>query len=121
VGDFASAAALLQPQATGKDDRIKRMYAQALLLSGKPRAATTILQALPIQPPANDPNKQPAISGASARTVEFYLTKSDWEAGEHAWEQWQARLPADFLQGYSVLLKVRLLEATKSPDSAAKV
>ena len=129
AGDYPAAAKVLQPLAAapGADVRTKRLYAQALLLSQKPADAKPLLQSLPNEgvPAAPtgkpDPLKLAAIGGASARTVEYYLTQKDWEAGEDAWDQWQARDPAGFLEGYSVLLKTRLLETAKSPESAARL
>jgi PKD repeat protein len=128
AGDFARAAAVLRPFVGGgasnndlKDPTLlplRRTYAEALLLGQKTDEAKKLLAALPAQ---GDPAHQAAISGASARTVEYYITQGDWEAGEDAWDVWQARYPSDFLQGYSVLLKTKLMELKKAPEAAARV
>ena len=39
----------------------------------------------------------------------------------HAWDAWQAKYPAGFLQGYSVLLRVKLIELRHRPLAAAKL
>jgi hypothetical protein len=42
------------------------------------------------------------------------------ERVEQAWDKWQAQSPADFLEGYSVLLKTRLTEKAGYAAAAAK-
>jgi hypothetical protein len=56
-----------------------------------------------------------------ARTIEYYITERDAQAGTSAWERWQALFPADFLEGYSVLLRTRLMEIDGDTAAAAKV
>ena len=122
-GDFAGALRVLQPFASGDSGNsavlpLKRLYGEALLLNQKADEARKVLSALAAE---GDPHHQAAISGASARTVEFYITQGDWESGEDAWDVWMARYPADFTQGYSVLLKTKLMEAKKAPQAAARI
>jgi PKD repeat protein len=123
AGDYARALQVLQPYASGDAANsavlpLKRLYAEALLLNQKADDARKILSALPIE---GDKNHEAAISGASARTVEYYITQGDWESGEDAWDVWMARYPADFAQGYSLLLKTKLMEAKKAPQAAARI
>ncbi len=61
------------------------------------------------------------LSGASARTVEFFVTEKDPESGEDAWDRWQAKYPEEFLTGYSAMLRVKLIELRGLPIPAAKV
>lgn len=122
AGDYGRALQVLQPyssgDATSASFPLKQLYAEALLLSQKAEDARKLLSALPIE---GDKNHEAAISGASARTVEYYITQGDWESGEDAWDVWMARYPADFAQGYSVLLKTKLMEAKKAPQAAARI
>jgi hypothetical protein len=73
------------------------------------------------QTPTDDTGRSAAISGAMARTVEFFITEANVEAGEDAWEKWMSRFPADFLEGYSVLLRVKLMNIAGHSGAAAKV
>jgi hypothetical protein len=118
AGDFDTAVKLLEPFKKSSDHSVQRLYAQALILDGKPEEGKTILRNLPAQGPED---RQAALSGASARSVEFFIRQAESEAGEEAWERWQARYPSDFLEGYSVLLRTRLIELRKNPATAAKV
>ncbi len=117
AGDAAKAAQVLRPFAD-RDAGIKRSYGQALVLSGQVKEGKAILAALPMQESAE---RQPALSGASARTIEAYLEDKDWQSADEAWDRWQAQYPAEFLEGYSVLLQVRLMELKGVPAAAAKV
>jgi hypothetical protein len=45
----------------------------------------------------------------------------DWQSGQEAWEDWQQQFPADFLEGYSVMLQSKLMELKNAPAAAAKV
>ena len=56
-----------------------------------------------------------------ARSVEYFLTEKDPQAGADAWEQWQNRFPDSFLEGYSMLLRVKLMDLDHHPEAAAKV
>jgi len=114
----AKGAARTMANAPSTDLEAKRAQGQALVLAGQPDEGRKVLEALP---PAADPAKRAAISGASARTVEFYISTEDADAGDEAWDLWLRRYPAEFLQGYAVLLKVKLIELQKAPLAAANV
>ncbi|HSI33653.1 MAG: PKD domain-containing protein [Phycisphaerae bacterium] len=124
--DFDTACKVLAPLVESRramtqrpaDQFVERLYAHALILNQRADDGRKILQAMPIEGP---PDKHPAMSGAIARSVEYYVTQSEPDAGEEQWERWQRTYPADFLDGYGALLRVRLIEARKQPDVAAKV
>lgn len=116
-GDPAAAARVLAG-VQASSDSAKLAYGQALVLSGQVEQGRKILQALPVE---GDPSKRPAISGAMARTVEYFIGEKEWEAGEEQWQQWQARYPTDFLEGYSVLLRTRLMALRGFQSEAAAV
>jgi PKD repeat protein len=118
TGDFTKAVKLLQPYAGNTDAGLQRQYAQALVLSGKSDEARKILEK---EMSSVSANRKAALSGAAARSVEFFITNKDVESGEEAWDKWQARFPTDFLEGYSVVLRTKLMELRKRPDAAAKV
>ncbi len=118
MGDFDHTIKRLEPLKSTHDPRLLSRYAQALLLAQKSDEARKIFDAIPTP---GQPVKQAAISGASARTIEFFIRDNDAESGEEAWEQWQTRTPTDFLEGYSLLLRVRLMELRKLDSAAAKV
>lgn len=118
TADFEKAVAMLEPLAANGYEGIKRMYAQALILDGQAEKGKDILSHVP----AGDfPQRQAARSGAMARTIEYYIEQRDWETGESDWEQWDARYPDTFLEGYSVLLRTKLMELRKDNAAAAKV
>lgn len=117
LGDFQKAAQVLKTLG-GKDPAAKLLYAQALVLDNQLKEGAAMLQSLPVPGP---PERQAALSGALARTIEYYITEGDWETGEDYWERWQTRHPADFLDGYSVLLKTKLMELKHVPSAAAKI
>ncbi len=118
TGDFAKAVDALAPYNNKSDSTLQRRYAQAILLTGKADEARKILESIPVE---GQPERAAAVSGALARTVEFYIRSKEVEAGEDAWECWQNRYPADFLEGYSVLLRVRLMDLAGHGDAGAKV
>jgi len=120
IGDFPKAVAALDPhlKAHPQDRALRRSYAQALILSGKPAEGARILEMMTAEGP---PDQHGALSGAMARTIEYYITEGECEAGANAWEKWQQEYPADFLEGYSVLLQTQLMEKAKAPIAAAKV
>jgi PKD repeat protein len=118
VGDFAAAVKMLKPLADGQDARMQRSYAQALIFDQREEEGTKILNALP---GTGDPAHHAPLSGAMARTIEYYITQKDWTAGEAAWEKWQTLFPADFLEGYNVVLRTRLMELKGDSLAAAKV
>ncbi len=72
-------------------------------------------------PPQGPLDRQAALSGASARTIEFFILQEEPEAGEDAWERWQAKYPSEFVEGYSVLLRVKLIELRKQAQAASRV
>lgn len=115
LADFAKCADLLAGE---KDNVLRRLYGQALILSRRPAEGRQMLLDLPSE---EAPERQVAISGALARTVEYFIKEGDAEAGEEAWERWQQRYPSDFLEGYSALLRVKLIELRKQPAAAAKI
>jgi predicted negative regulator of RcsB-dependent stress response len=116
--DFDHALALLTPLKSNRDEPLQSRYGQALLLAQKPEEARKVFESMPA---AREPVKQAAISGASARTIEFFIRDGDVESGEDAWEQWQSHSPAEFLEGYSVLLRIKLMELRKRDTQAARV
>ncbi|MGH7214078.1 MAG: PKD domain-containing protein [Tepidisphaeraceae bacterium] len=134
AGDFAQAVKVLAPHAAQERDdageaaendpgprdaaRIRRLYGQALVLSGKPDEGAKVLKTLT---PQTHAERQVVMSGALARSIEHYIDEKEWESGDSFWERWQTRYPADFLEGYSALLKVRLIELRGASEVAAKV
>ncbi|MDB5304893.1 MAG: hypothetical protein JWM97_2442, partial [Phycisphaerales bacterium] len=118
VGEFARAARVLEPHAAKGDESVRLLYAQALVLGGKALDGRKILESLPMN---ESPEKRVARSGALARTIEYYIKEKDWETGEEQWDAWQRQFPADFLEGYSVTLKTKLMEIKGAPLAAAKV
>lgn len=120
AGDFAKAAAVLQPffKSQPNDLELKRLYAQSLTLNQQVAEGKKLLESIPPQSP---PDRQAALTGALARTIEFYINDHDWEAGQQAWEKWQEQYPSDFLEGYSILLQTRLMELAQYPTAAASV
>ena len=118
TADFDKAVRLLKTIPNSDDPTLRRLLGQGLVLDGHADEGKRILQDLPLQGPAN---REAALSGAAARSVEFFITESDPESGEDAWNSWQSKYPADFLEGYSVLLRVKLMELRKRPVAAAKL
>ena len=116
--NFTATVDALTPFANRKDGGIGRRRAQALLLSGKVDEARKLFATLHNNDPAD---RAAAMSGAMARTVEYFLTEKDAQAGSEAWEQWQTRFPDSFLEGYSVLLRVKLMSLDRRNAAAAKV
>ncbi len=120
TADFPSAVKTLESQANQHraDHALQRLYAQALLLDQKTAEARKILLSLPPKGPLD---RQAALSGALARTIEYYIAEKDPLSGQQAWEQWQQQYPADFLEGYSLFLQTRLIELNDAPVAAARV
>jgi hypothetical protein len=118
IGDFDSAVHLLQSLAGQNDPRLKRIYAQALILDQKREEGAKILAALPA---SEQWEHHVALSGAMARSIEYYIRDKDWATGEGVWDHWQETFPADFLEGYSVLLRTKLMEIKGDSAAAAKV
>lgn len=119
LGDFPKAVTVLRDDhVNGKDIPNRRLLAMAMVLSGSVDEGAKVLRDLPEQ---GDPDKRAAISGAMARTVEYFIGDKDPDSGDDQWEKWQAKYPSDFLLGYSVLLKVKLIETRQNPRAAAKL
>jgi hypothetical protein len=118
--DFAAAEQKLavQMQTHGGESLVRRAYAHALILGGKADEGIKILESTL---PASEPNRRAAVSGACALTVENYIEQGDLEAAQAAWDDWDWRDPMGFLEGYSVMLRVELLEKRQMPEAAAKV
>ncbi len=117
-GDVAHAVALLTPVQAGGGADVRRGFAQARLLAGHGDDAARILAALPARAAGG---RRAALSGADARTVEFYITEGDPDAGDASWSKWMADFPTDFLTGYSVLLRTRLMQLHHRDAAAAAV
>ena len=120
AADFPNAVKTLETHAKNHptDHALQRLYAHALLLDQKVPEARKILLDLPTQGPLD---RHAAITGALARTIEFYIAEKDPAAGEQSWDHWQQQYPADFLDGYSLLLQTRLIELHNAPTAAANV
>jgi len=88
------------------------------VLAGRRDEGAKVLQALPC---AAAPQKAPALAGALARTTEFYVQENDAPHGEEAWDKWMSQFPADFLEGNSVLLRVKLMRLRNAPEQAARL
>ncbi len=117
VGDFKAAEKAIAPFAA-KDITAKRVHGQALLLSGRFDQARDLLTGMSSGGPGE---RAAALSGAMARTTEFYIEEKDFLAGEDAWEKWMSSFPADFLDGNAALMRVRLIELQGLPEVAARV
>ncbi|MFI5379824.1 MAG: PKD domain-containing protein [Tepidisphaerales bacterium] len=120
AADFPAALKLIEDQLKKhpNDRQLQRLRGQALVLNQRAAEGKKQLEAVP---PEGAADRQAALSGALARTTEFYITEGDWETGDHNWDKWQSQFPNDFMEGYSVLLKTRLMEVAKYPEAAAKV
>jgi hypothetical protein len=118
TANFDQAVALLKPFANSSDQNLQRVYGEALLLSGDVKNGEKILQGLPDR---WSDQRIGVMSGAMARTIEFFINTGDWESGEDDWEKWTSHQPASFLQGYSVVLRTRLMKSRGDNLAAAKV
>ena len=118
--DFDRAAARLGELAAARPDnpQIQQAFGEALVLDQQAERGAKILNSLSV---AGDPRRRPAISGAFARTMEYYLDQWDADSAQEAWDKWDAADPTAFLEGYSVLLRVRLMALRHIPQPAAKV
>jgi DNA polymerase III alpha subunit len=96
---------------------LKSLLMEALLLDGQVEEAKKVLALLPQEA---EVGKRVALSGALARSVEYYIDNGEFEEAADQWDQWQRRFPDSFFEGYSALLKVRMMEKA-SPVAAAKV
>lgn len=127
-GDFSRALKITDRFAASDDARLRRIRAQALVLSGQADEGRKILQELSdnqekIGPTGQTPggSHPAAMSGASARTVEARINERDWQTGEDDWETWAARSPLDFMEGYSIDLRISLMELKGASAGAAKI
>lgn len=120
MGNPARTVQLLEPYAAKypQDTNLQRMYAQALVLNQKVAEGAKILKSMRGE---GLPDRKAAIAGALARTIEYYIGEGDVQSGEQQWDRWQQQYPDDFLEGYSVLLRVRLMEIAKVPEAAARI
>ncbi len=118
--DFSDAVKVIEKQlaVSPNDAALKRQHGQALILNQQAARGRKVLAELKPEGPVD---RQAAMSGALARTIEFHIVEGDWESGEKTWERWQQQYPDDFLAGYSVLLRVRLMATAKYPQAAATV
>ncbi len=117
LGDFAKATTVLRA-ANQKDSQNRRLLGMAMVLNGSVDDGAKILRDLPEQ---GDPDKRAAISGAMARTIEFYIDDKDSDSGDEQWDKWMTRYPDDFLLGYGVVLKARLIQTRGNSAAAAKL
>jgi PKD repeat protein len=117
-GNFQNAVSALEPVAANGGDQVKRLYGDALILDQKMADGKKILESLPV---ADNSPRRVARSGAMARTIEYYITEKDWRSGEEAWSRWQSAFPADFLEGYGLLLRTKLMVIQGNPLAAANV
>lgn len=95
-----------------------QLHAQVLLLDGKAAEAEAELKALPVH---GDPEKRVAMSGALARSVEYFISDDDAESADEEWNRWQLFFPMDFLDGYSLLLKVQIMQLRQANEAAANI
>jgi hypothetical protein len=116
TGDAGKAVALLAPH---HDDPFARVaYAQALVLTGHVDDARSILASVHAKA---DGARRAALSGADARSVEFYITEDEPDAGDAAWRRWMTDFPTDYLAGYSVLLRTKLMQLRHRDGPAAAI
>lgn len=117
LGDAAGAAAVATAGAN-EPRELQIARGQALVLSGKAIEGAKILRAIE---PRGDPKRQAALAGALARTVEYHILDKDWESADTAWDRWQDSYPDDFLDGYSMSLKVQIIALRGQGGAAAKL
>lgn len=117
LGDFQRALSVTERRAVASDADLRRAHAEALIFCGKGDEGKKILDQLQSEQVDNG-IRAAAVSGAMARTIEFRINQRDWETGEEEWQTWQERCPAAFEEGYSVLLRIKLMQARHSPIAA---
>jgi hypothetical protein len=120
LADFPKALATMEKFSDSTDPPTRRAYAEALVLSGRAADGEKIFSDL------QDNQEQlgirtAAVSGAEARTIEYRIDQRDWQTGEQDWETWETRCPMVFTEGYSVLLRMKLMEEKGATAAAAKV
>lgn len=115
--DFRRAEAMLAKFKDKDSKNLVRLRMEALLLDGRVDEAKQVLAQLPADP---DVGKRVALAGALARTIEYFIDNNEPAAAAEKWSEWQRRFPESFWEGYSVVLKVRMME-TRHPQAAARV
>ncbi len=118
LGDADGAFRLLEPAGKHGSNDVRRLYAQAALLAGHADDARSILADLPSRATGS---RRAALSGADARSVEFYITEGEPDAGDAAWARWMSDFPTDFATGYSMVLRAKLMELRHRDAAAAAV
>ncbi len=118
TGDADRAVKLLRPYQGNPRPDLRLLYGKALLLSGHVDEGRQILESLASKMPAS---RKAALSGAAARSVEYFITEKEADAGDAAWDKWMTRFPDDFLEGYSIVLRTRLMELRNRKPAAAKL
>ena len=117
LGDPASAVKALRSVGDTSADT-QAMLGVALVLSGSADDGSKMLRDTR---GTGDADKHAALAGAMARTIEYDLDQKDADTGDEQWDHWQAMYPGDFLEGYSLLLKTRLVELRGEPVVAARL
>lgn len=116
VGDYKAAAKMLEPFMSRPSNNLKRLRMTALLLDQQPDEAKKILEQLPDE---GDAPKKVALSGAMARSIEYFIDQGDLESAEEQWDEWQRRFPSTLFDGYAAILRARMLHKSH-PAEAAK-
>ena len=117
LADFKRAEAMLAKFKDRDSVNLKRLRMEALLLDGRVDEAKAVLAQLPAEA---EVGKRVALSGALSRTIEYFIDNNELESAADSWNNWQRRFPESFWEGYSVVLKVRMMES-KAPRAAARV
>ncbi len=115
--DFKQAAAMLEPFMARDSANLKRLRMTALLLDQHLDEARKLLDQLKDD---DDGAKRVALSGAMARSIEFFIEQNDLETADEKWDEWQRRFPSTLFDGYAAMLKARMLQR-RFPQQAAKV
>lgn len=117
TADFSAAEKMLAAFKDRDSDNLKRLHMQALLLCGQADAAKRLLEQMPHR---EETGRRVAMSGALARSIEYFIDNNETDSAAEKWDDWQRRYPESFWEGYSVLLKVKMLEPGY-PDAAASI
>lgn len=117
LGDIQGAMKVLS-SVNRSSPAARQQYAQLLVLTGRAEEGKVALEALPVR---GDPDKRVALSGALARSVEFYIEEKDAESADEEWDRWADQFPMDFLDGYSMLLKVQIMQIRGGRAGAANL
>lgn len=116
--DAPSAVKVLEPHRTADNSQVKRLLGQALVLSGEVDQGRALLEQIATR---ETTARRLALGGALARSVEYFILHREWEAAETEWERWMTQFPTDFLEGYSLLLRARMMRDAGRPVAAAEV